>query len=92
MTKEQVKDIIVSIVNRMQGCKATELACDEALLELPSEAKRGLLNSGVPALVDELVAEGRLVEVEYVLPNLSFRAKSYLFPTGTKVKILSEEK
>jgi hypothetical protein len=65
----------------MQGCKAVNLACQEEIIELD------FLSSGnsLPEMVEELIEEGRLVEVEYTLPQLSFRLKSFLLPPGTQV-------
>lgn len=38
-------------------------------------------------IIDELVRSGDLVEVEYVLPNISYRSKSFLLPGGTRVRL-----
>ena len=43
------------------------------------------LDYDVIELLDELIGEGRLVEVEYVLPAMSYRVKSLLFPAGTEI-------
>lgn len=36
--------------------------------------------------IDVLVSEGKLIEVEYCLPNTD-RLKSFLLPAGTEVKV-----
>ena len=38
-------------------------------------------------LIENLVASGRLIEVEYVLPGMDYRAKSLLFPADAEVRI-----
>ncbi|MCH8860496.1 MAG: hypothetical protein IH843_05095 [Thaumarchaeota archaeon] len=70
-----------------QGCKMTELAAEIDLIE---EAHNKNVN-----FVDEIygmIRDGELVEVEYILPNIDYRIKSYLFPDGTDVKIGNEHK
>jgi len=34
-----------------------------------------------------LVAEERLIEIEYVLPTMNYRIKSFLLPVGTEIKM-----
>jgi hypothetical protein len=34
-----------------------------------------------------IVEKGELVEVNYVLPALNYREKSYLFPKGTIIRV-----
>jgi hypothetical protein len=37
--------------------------------------------------ISQLVTEGRLIDLEYVLPHMNYRVKSMLFPAGTEIKI-----
>ena len=74
-TKQLFKEAIIEAVTRLQGCKATELAAEHNLI--------GVKN--LPQLLAELVKEGKILEVEYVLPNMKYRIKSFLLPAGTKV-------
>jgi hypothetical protein len=78
MKREEIKQVITDVVTRMQGCKATELASDESLVPLPI--------NDFPGLLEEMIKEGRLVEIEYILPHLSYRIKSFLLPPGTEVR------
>jgi len=75
MTKDETKDAICQHVAEAQGCKATELAV--ALWQAED----------LSSLIAELVSEGRLTEVEYVLPNLNYRAKSFLLPGNTSITL-----
>lgn len=38
-------------------------------------------------LIDEMVKAGDLVEVEYILPTMNYRVKSFLLPKGTKINM-----
>jgi hypothetical protein len=78
LTRREAKAYILSLVQTKQGVKATELAAETAL---------ALMDHNVPELFQELVREGQMVEVEYVLPNLERRAKSFYLPKGTKVRL-----
>lgn len=82
MTKDEAKSLIVSTIVERQGLKATELASVPDLV---------LSGWEVPELVDELVRDGQLVEVEYVLPYMDWRVKSFLLPPGTKVGVNNHE-
>jgi hypothetical protein len=86
-TKDEVKDIVVDLVTSCQGAKATQLAA------VAVEQIAGVLESTGydPEIVEELVAEGRLVEVEYILPDMDYRCKSFLLPQGTKVRVKNAE-
>jgi len=77
--RRRVKNEIVSIVESLQGCKATRLAMDAARLpDCPDD---------FPTLLQELINSGEVVEVEYTLPNMPYRIKSFLLPKGTSVNI-----
>lgn len=78
MTREEAKDRIMVKVISLQGCKATQLSVEEDLLEVWQ------YSSG---LIDELVQEGKLIEVTYSLPQMPYRLKSFLLPAGTSVQV-----
>jgi hypothetical protein len=86
ITKDELKQKIVDIITEVQGCKATELST-----KLTIDVLNALEIHDLPTVLAELLHERRLVEVEYVLPNLSFRAKSFLLPAGVEVKINTGE-
>jgi len=83
-----LKDEIVRIVTEYQGMKATELV---TYIPLTIHTKKDLLwvttTENIIAAINELVKERRLVEVEYVLPNMSYRVKSFLLPAGTQLDV-----
>ena len=78
-----VKQAIREIVEARQGCKATEL-----VVFLTEEHPELLVMLGeTPEAIEELVHEGELVEVEYVLPTMDYRVKGFLLPRGSQVVV-----
>lgn len=73
MTKDEAKKIVYGCVVRVQGCKATELATDKDLIPTYKDFD-------LPDLLDEMVAEGSLLEVEYELSTMRGRLKSFFLP------------
>jgi len=65
---------IVEVVRALQGCKATEVAVH---LKNPPQ--------DLAEVIDTLISSGELIEVTYILPNLEYRAKSFLLPKGTEL-------
>jgi hypothetical protein len=84
MTRDEVKNKIVEIVTLKQGCKAIELGA--ALVEILTQ-DGDCDDFPIPDLIEELVQEEKLVEVEYVLPAMNYRIKSFLLPAGTEIKM-----
>lgn len=82
MTKNEAKNIIIGMINEKQGCKATELAADLVLMNFENHKPLSLLN--------ELVQEKRIIEIEYILPQMDYRVKSFYLPIGAKVRVLGE--
>jgi hypothetical protein len=78
MTGKEAKDTIVGYVETHNGCKAIDMCLCEMLMPYDGELME---------LVDELVEEGRLIEVEYTLPQMPYRTKSFLFSAGTEINI-----
>lgn len=62
------------------GVKATELAAQVASHTLIDTDQYMLL-------VQKLIDDGEIVEVEYVLPEMAYRAKSFYLPKGAKVLV-----
>jgi len=81
MSLMQLREWIVGYVTRHQGCKAVQLAAD-AVGEFPSISSHDILES-----IGHLVKNGELVEVEYNLPEMPYRVKSFLLPKGTNLYI-----
>jgi len=78
MTEEEQKNLILNLVISKQGCKATELA-----VEIAGKADF--------ELISKLVIERRLVEIEYILPYMPYRIKSFLLPKNTQTRIWNGE-
>ena len=76
----EIKKMICDYVFAVQGCKVTQLVANEEIV-LSCQAT-GL---SLPKLVEELIESGELLEVEYTVPNLGFRAKSFLLPRGSEI-------
>lgn len=83
MLHEQLKDHVYDIVVRLQGCKATEI-----IPRLSLEALQSLEEGNdISTIIAELINERRLIEVEYELPQMDWRTKSFLLPFKTDVRI-----
>ena len=79
-----VEEILVEEVENRQGCKATELAY--ALAErLPN-------CQDISSLISACVLKGLVDELEYVLPNMTYRIKSWILPAGTIVNFATYTK
>jgi len=84
----KLRELIKQVVTDHQGCKATEVPVLIAHvldnIDNTTQLTRSQLQwTAVPELVQDLVDKGELVEVEYVLPNMDYRIKSFLLPKGT---------
>ena len=80
MVKKKLKEEIANIVRELQGCKAVPLATHPKLARIFGDYHPG-------TIFDEMVKEGMLVEVQYELPNMSYRTKCFYLPGGTKARI-----
>ena len=85
LDKGKVRNRIVNIVNNIQGLKAAELVVKLMEVLREENLQYVLHEHSVTILVDELVKEGELVEVEYILPGMLYRIKSFLLPASTQV-------
>ena len=85
------KDIemaMIEIVNNHNGMKATELAV-EIIEKL---AKEGNIPSfDFVDVLENIVNKGLLVEVEYTIPSMDWRIKSFLLPAGSSVQVNNAE-
>lgn len=86
-----IKDYCLGIVATYPGIKVIELVTKVAG-ELyndsnsSSDGRADVLES-VPEVLESLVKDGSLVEVEYVVPSMSYRVKSMYFPKDTGVQV-----
>jgi hypothetical protein len=78
MTADQAKDIIAKYVAAVGGCKGIEI-------QMQSVVK--FTDFKITDLVTELVADKKLIEIEYVLPDGTYNVQSFLLPAGTKITI-----
>ena len=83
MLQSQLEDLIISKVESLQGCKATELATEIARESLGQVEADMIVN-----VIYILIEEQRLIEIEYELPSMPDRTKSFLLPNGTKIRSL----
>lgn len=83
MTKAEMSQLIIETIERLQGCKGTELAFE---IGRQTEGERFSWGN-VPDLLDELVEQKKIREVEYVLPSLNYRCKSYYLPANTEIRV-----
>lgn len=80
--KAHLKYVICMCVTALQGCKATKLIASlepSILLEFEGDE--------ITSYIEELVNEGRLIEISYTLPNMEYREKSFLLPGGSVVSM-----
>ena len=80
ISKDGKKQLIVDAVERLQGAKATELVVAIAGMMGPDIDGDELVD-----LIDELVTDNKLLELEYILPSMPERMKSFLLPAKSKV-------
>jgi len=80
-----IEQSILSVVQSFQGVKSIDLLVNLC---------HGLLNEGykidgdeVSGLIDKMVDAGMIIEVEYTLPAMPYRVKSFLLPKGTTFAI-----
>ena len=81
------KDIVQMVVREVQGGKGVEIAtrCVRKMIE------NGVECPNVPELLSLMVANGELVEVEYVLPDHPHQVKSFYLPKSSRVMIVGKE-
>lgn len=74
-----ITELIIEKVSN--GIKLINLIVDKDILALP------ISHDDIITEIDRLIAVGEIVEIEYILPNLSpRRIKTFLLPKGTEVK------
>lgn len=89
VTREQLKESIVEAVSSKQGCKDMELFGVPEITTFLKDIVE-FSNIGIDSIIDELVKGGKLVEIEYTLPQMPYRVKSFLLPAGTHIMIWHE--
>lgn len=82
MTKEQLKEIILSLIRESTGIRGVELALSVLNKTMPRYFESEMYQE----CLEELVKSGEIVELEYTLPDMDYRVKSIFFPKGTQIK------
>lgn len=80
-SKEDIRKAILDIVRNSNGIKNVDLALKVLERSIPYLFESHLYGD----CIQELVDEGEIMEIEYVLPHMDYRTKSMYFPKGTKV-------
>lgn len=79
--KYRLKDIIRDIVINQGSIKNVSLA----LKVLEKTTPNYFETDDYHKAIEELVTQGDIVEVEYILSDADYRIKSVYFPRGTKI-------
>jgi len=69
-------DVLAKKVLDLQGCKAVILMGE--LVPLGPDIPW-------PEVLIEAIQQKKVVEIEYILPNMTYRIKSFILPAGTKI-------
>jgi hypothetical protein len=77
-----IREQIIDIVSRKPGIRATELISD---LSYHYEDELSYEWPDINAILNKLAMDKEIVELEYILPTMAFRAKNLYFPKGTQV-------
>jgi hypothetical protein len=80
----EYETFVVRTVYEKQGIKATELACIAAKAAVENNWDR---REPFPDLVERMIQEGRIKEVEYCVPQIPQRIKSFLLPSGARIRL-----
>jgi hypothetical protein len=89
-TEQKIREHIIQVVNDSQGIKGVELSCKLIEFLILNINKKGdvpvtIYSNYFQNIMDDLVKSGDIIEIEYILPNMSYRIKSMFFPKGTSV-------
>ena len=88
ITVSEARSWVKAFVASVNGCKGVELASRYAELTVVAGGEYPPLCS----VLDQLVLDGELIEVEFVLPHLSHAAKSFYLPAGSEVAVIEPAK
>jgi hypothetical protein len=79
------EEVVEDAVKQRPGIHGPYLA-GEAITRMHDE-KLDLPEIDFANLLEEMVKQKRLIEVEYVLPDMDYRIKSLYFPVGTEIRV-----
>jgi hypothetical protein len=75
----ELDEFIKMAVNDKGPIKGVDLALEVV------KHNHGMSPSDITQAIERLVRDEEVVELEYVLPEMSYRTKSLYFPKGTKL-------
>ena len=78
MSREKTKERLSNYLRGKQGDKGVEFASDIEVIE-------ALGDQSFHEVMEELVEEGRVVEIEYTVPSIPYRLKSFFLPEGAVI-------
>lgn len=81
MTYEDAKDLVADLINQKTGIKGMELVADRDVRPVI------LAEHDLSEILDDLVAENRVLCVEYALPPDNSRIKGFYLPAGTQIRL-----
>ena len=79
--------IIIDLVNETPGIKRVTLIAES--ISTAYKENKDAITGDVPSIINQLVNQGDIIEIEYVLP---YRIKSLYFPKGTEITVISPNK
>jgi hypothetical protein len=85
MCNNELQAKVIELVEN--GIKGTELVTRLTTELFRREFKGKFEPSNILQLIEDMVKEGRIREIEYVLPSLDYRVKSFYLPANTEVTI-----
>ena len=77
---QRLQKLICETVQQLQGCKCTELVTKNSIWQFSLEE--------IYRAIDYLASIGELLVINYTLPTMREREKTYLFPGGTSWYVL----
>lgn len=84
-SEERIRKELLKLVEEKQGCKAIELVVT-ATKYLVGVVPDDDLDK-ITVILEQLVQEDEVLEVEFVLPMMNWRCKSFLLPKGTDIRL-----
>lgn len=86
---QELIDKVVEIVNSKQGVKCPDLAI-ALILELRKKSKdQAQIGWDARRAIEAAVEQGKIFEIEYCLPNMPDRVKSFYLPAKTEIKLVN---
>jgi hypothetical protein len=82
---EKLKEILEAIINNSTGIKAIELACEIADFIHTNNYDSNQIQQSI----EELLADEKICELEFIIPKLDYKIKSIYFPRGTKANLIN---